>query len=145
MQDEHTWYTCICCLIAWYIHRIYWCKMNTHGAANLYLVCIVIYMTYVLNIKRTFMEYQWYIIIKKCMEQTKKCFTMFIWWNLHMTGIYHVHTMSLYIPYIDQTGCDITVIYQEYKLYIPQCIYQWHFVKGFFYWIPNFSSNIKFC
>ena len=38
-----------------------------------------------------------------------------------MTGIYHVYTM--YIPYIDQTVCDITVIYQEYTWYIPNCIY----------------------
>ncbi len=39
----------------------------------------------------------------------------------HVTEIYHVYTR--YIPCIYQTGDDITVIYQEYSLYILHCIY----------------------
>ncbi len=38
-----------------------------------------------------------------------------------MTGIYHIYTM--HIPCTYQTGGDITVIYQEYLLYILHCIY----------------------
>ncbi len=84
----------------------------------------MIYLWYNLNIKKIFMEYQRYIIIKIGTEQTQKCFTMYIpsicmtsTYDWNIPCIYHVYTI------IYQTGGDIPVIYQEYSVYILHCMY----------------------
>ncbi len=96
-------YTSICQLNTWYIHGIYWCKMNTHGASGLNLVCINIYIIYIYVI---YLLYTWYIhgIFQSYVDV------------LHMERIYVVkHFWVCPVPFIYWYTFDIYWISKEYS------------------------------
>ncbi len=113
----------------WYIHGISQSYVDVINMVGIYVVkhfwvCsipffIMIYLWYNLNIKRIFMEYQRYIIIKKgadSTEQTQKCFTTYIP-SICMTSTYDWNTSCIYHVYTRQV-----VISQLYTRNI-RCIY----------------------
>ncbi len=54
-------------LVKWYLHALYWCKMNTHGAADFFLVCIDVYVIQICYILVIYLVYTWYIqVICRC-------------------------------------------------------------------------------
>ncbi len=108
----------------------------------------MIYLWYSMNIKRIFMEYQRYIIIKKGKEQTQKCTDILtvcmtsrydwnipyiyhvytihkpdrLWYHSYISGIYVVYT-TMYIPCL---SFFIAMIYNTCSKYILNIYWYTH-------------------
>ncbi len=98
-------YTSVCWLIAWYIHGIYWCRMNTHGAADLYLVCMIIYMIYICYSLVIYLLCTWYIqVICRCHTyggyiHSKTFLGLFHTFFVMICLWYSMNIKSIFMPY----------------------------------------------